>query len=85
MSEKMDLSEILGRLLNPLAKNQDGDCPHIEWVLEDHRSPGIGEYKCKISTYRYGEYYNYNTEYNKCNCESYEICKRYKNNQQKGK
>lgn len=74
----MDLWDRLAQLNKPVPKNQDGTCPYIKWMLEDHRCPGWGEYKCLISTYKYGEYYDYNTDYNECNCKDHNICDRYK-------
>jgi hypothetical protein len=58
----------------PVPEHQDGDCPHIEWMGEDlNHCPGVGEYKCRIRTYRYGEY-DQNMDYCPCVSDNYKTC-----------
>ncbi len=72
-----DLTDRLTRMFYPIPKTQDKYCPHIEWMGEDLiRCPGWGEWKCKLSTYRYGEY-NHNLDYNPCNSPDREECTNY--------
>ncbi|MCA9478269.1 MAG: hypothetical protein KC535_03930 [Nanoarchaeota archaeon] len=74
MNERL---EQLTRVLHPVPKHQDGRCPFIKWMGEDlMHCPGIGEYKCRISTYNYGEY-NQNQDYNPCISNKHEECERY--------
>lgn len=83
--EKLDDNYIdsIIRLLHPVPKRQNGNCPYIEWMGYDlGHCPGVGEYKCKLSTYVHGKY-DQNFSYDACNSKDYNECFRYKLSQAK--
>lgn len=77
----------LSKLLHPAEKNQDINCPHIEWMGEDLvHCPGVGEWKCKLRSYDCGgDQYGYSPQidYRSCNCKDHEACSFYQNSLKK--
>jgi len=91
------MTENLGKLLGLLAgisdekpreqtsltpQVHDRACPFIEWMGEDlAQCPGVGEWKCKIQEYHYGDLLagggSENTDYQPCRCSNHNACKFY--------
>ena len=66
----------IDRLLHPTS-NQDIHCPHIKWMGEDLvHCPGIGEWKCLLQRFEYGDQYGvaHNIDYKACNSPSHKSC-----------
>jgi hypothetical protein len=76
MSDAMSVDEIL-RMCYPVPPTQDSSCPSIEWMGLGHGS-GIGEWKCKLQDYKYGDLLygggSENKDYKPCNCPDHNKC-----------
>ena len=87
-SESDIKNNTLDKLLHP-NPNVDLNCPVIEWMGEDlTQCPGVGEWKCKLQDYKYGDLLhgggNENTDYYACDCKNHNSCPIYQNHIKNG-
>lgn len=80
--EDLILINLLRISIHPTRGNQDASCPHIEWMGEDlGHCPGIGEWKCMLQSYQYGDLLHgggsENTDYRSCNHPDHNKCSVY--------
>ena len=77
LEEEVDELKETMKLLHPIPKNQDGNCPKIEWMGLGHGS-GVGEWKCLLQTETYGDLSrgggSENLDYLPCNNSDYNKC-----------
>lgn len=67
---------------HPSRENQDTTCPDIQWMGEDLvHCPGIGEWKCMLRDYQYGDLLygggSENTDYRSCDHPNHNKCSVY--------
>lgn len=77
-TERKGTERLIDSFLHPTS-NQDIRCPHIEWMGEDLvHCPGVGEWKCRLQQYKYGDQYgDSNTDYKVCSSASHKSCQYY--------